>query len=351
MSELDQLPGLAPTREYIVIIICLAKSAYGTSIKYALDSGHEVYVISRVPSFAFYLEKLMVQMVKLPKVRFFLVNNDMNILVDVLRLILRKSVPDLILQRREEYLAKYRANLLKISGHSAPSGPEFHVTLPPGHADLPQAFDLVIIQNSDEIDESNYLEEKHVFTQQALRFIALKHGVRFASVSGIESLIHDTHTMIAFTNRLFQELIGADSVIYKPEGLPVAGLVYLHQFIPIGWDAWNKIMLVAKSVPRHAEMLSLITTEVQMDEFNDTYDDSFADLKLRQVPNGDTQFNNTTEVDEKGKGIQESKEKLSQYLTIEPTKLLSSKSADPPISYEQFLQSLSDEERIEEQGI
>ncbi|GEQ69477.1 hypothetical protein JCM33374_g3149 [Metschnikowia sp. JCM 33374] len=351
--------------EYIVIIICSEKTVHGTSVKYASDAGHEVYVVSRVPSFVPYLEKLLEKMTRVPSpsVRVVLVNENVPILVDVLRLILHKSAPELILKRRHDYLQKYKDNLLRISGSALDNGPAFDVTLPVGHGDLPQAFDLAIVQDTDDIDEVSYLSEENVFTQQALRFIALKHALRFGAVSGLSALIGDTGAMVSLTTRLFRDSPGVESIIFKPEGMPVTGDVYLHQYIPVGWDSWNKILLVAKAIPRNGEMAKLLHSEVQIGEFNDIYHACFEnnDASIDSGPQTTAQSKgnaNQTGAEDHAHLVsgnvctssqiynstyQRAREQLSEYFPIDkPDGRLPSK-PDPPFTYAQFIQSLQDE--------
>ncbi|KAM9929930.1 hypothetical protein OXX59_000876 [Metschnikowia pulcherrima] len=346
MTSIDSLPGLSPTREYTVIIICSAQTAYDTSIRYVSEGSHDIYVISRVYSFFTYLEKLVEQMTNVPKARLILVNHNMNVLVDVLRLITRKSPTELTKLQRDKYIMSYKENMLKSSGTASDLGSDFHVTLPSGHADVTSGFDLAIIQDCAEIDDINHISEKNVFTQQALRFMALKHGARFAAVSGFQDLIQNAVTMISLTNRLFQNSHGTTLVVYKAEGIPFTEIASIHQYIPVGWDSWSKVILVAKSIPQFSKYKKLLTMDVHLEELNDAYDEYFR--ASTQAPDVNSKSESTAESRLSQGGIygtdeiyQEGKKQLSQLLAVDPSLQPPPPKKDTRVSYADFLQKLA----------
>ncbi|OBA22629.1 hypothetical protein METBIDRAFT_31500 [Metschnikowia bicuspidata var. bicuspidata NRRL YB-4993] len=252
----------------------------------------------------------------------------MAVLVDVLRLVVHKSERKGALCRRAEYVAKYKDTVRSLGGGTPGQRADSGVALPDVHADYPPAFEVAVVQNGDDIDEADYLAAKHVATQQMLRLVALKHGVRFAALSGLLLLAENTTVVAAAAHWLFRTALGTDRVVYTPEGSVLVGPVLVHQYIPVGWDSWAKILLVARSAPRLAVMARLFGTEAEIRRFNEAYDGCFEDVHAMGFLES-----------EDGYVLQAAQARLMPYLDEGPGPRLPEKPA-LPMTYGQFLQRL-----------
>lgn len=253
-----------------LIVACLRQTVFSTPIKFAYSANHEVYFVSRVPDFRQYLQSVM-QKPHGAQTRVILINEDLGILIQMLHMIYRSGTESQRIDRKNAYLASYKQNIASVS--DAARSAAFTVSLPQGHADFCVPFETLVLQNCDSVSEANCFSRNTIFTQQALRYLALKHGATFGAVSGVASVLDYTPALESLISHVFLPPQDAKSHTFSPAGSLITNDAYSHQLLRQGWDSWSRILLVAKSAPVSSTTGLLLTSDGMIGELNDLYTD------------------------------------------------------------------------------
>lgn len=255
-------------RQTILVLSALKNLTYSTSIKYISDPTTDIYICSRIPLFRQYVADLLR---KGPgRVTVLLIHEQIDVLVELLATLSVESSEFQVEQTTQSYTNEYK----KVLNGFHEAAPNFHYTLPPGQADLPLGFEVFILRDTSEVAELHYLSEESVALQQILRFVALKHGAVYAAFSGISSVVNSCSGIRALISSLSEELSSENLHIYDSHGVNVTGDLFLHQLIPLGWDSWSKIEVLAKTIPRSSSRP--LISEREIADLNDLYDKYFA---------------------------------------------------------------------------
>lgn len=253
-------------RETVLFVSCSHTLTYSQTIKYVSDSTRDYYFISRVPAFRQYIGDLAGRSSRTVVV---LLYNDISLLVEVLSVLSQGSTGAKIKISRDSY-----ADTTKIEVSEASDVPSHYKSeLHSGQADLPLGFDVVLLLDSTEVG-NDHLSESNVVLQQILRFVALKHGASFGAISGLQEVFSNPFLI----NGVLAALLELNLRIYDPEGVHTLEDIRCHQLVPLGWDSWNKIELLGKSIPRTSDRI-LLDKKLLL-ELSKTYDDYFESVGI-----------------------------------------------------------------------
>lgn len=197
-----------------------------------------------------------------PNATIVLVNKDLSVTFDTLKFLRETSTALMKSKLFDLYIDQYKRFSPSIS--HAPLN--YKPNIPQGHGDTQLGYECYLSMDCSEESESSIISAKCVALQQILRLAALKHGAAFASISGLLCLIEDPSQVLHLLSS-----IGKDSLqpVLDLDGSS-AGSFYVHQRIPLGWDSYSKILLVAKSLP-HLPVDFCLREDVQIEEINDLY--------------------------------------------------------------------------------
>lgn len=251
-----------------VIILCLEETKCSTVVRYLFEGLSETYIFSRIPDFATSIEALIQQERK--SNRFILVNYDPVLTLQILRLIYKYTDEESRQRAQESFISSLAQQL----------GPEVSETLlqnasslikpSKGQAEFSIA-SLAILQDYTDATENWAFEEGGVFNQQLLRYLALKHGGVYAAVSGLGSVLNDFSACDLLANKLWADEPVTSSVIFNSQGTRVSQDLILHQYVPMGWDAWSKIMLSASSLVHDVQRNTSLDSQAKLDQLDGLY--------------------------------------------------------------------------------
>lgn len=254
-------------RNIIFLLVGNSTTLNGTSANYYTTNDHEIYVIYNFVVYTKFIESVIAK------------DNNKNVTViavytnlqDLFRLtkILHRIGSDELKQTHQSQWIKRHHQFMSPQDYD--SNATFNPELGPGHADKPLAMEVIFLFD-DKTMGKDHLSPTSISTQQILRFIALKHSASFVIISGLKSLASDEMAIIA----LLQKTTGAGiepMSIYEDEGLKVTEIVHIKTLIPMGWDTWTRIELLAKAgFHTSTQAAKLLACEQDFTDLNQHYD-------------------------------------------------------------------------------
>lgn len=228
----------------LIVIVCLKEPV----LRYLHSGKEEIHVISAswarqyIPTLARQDATVVV------------IHKDLHLTVDTLAALYHeRSHSD-----SSEYLDHYKRAIAPDSDIS-----KVHVSLPRGHCDLPMKGPVYLVVDGDGFDP---LDERNVATQQILRFAALKHGARFSAASGLLRVLRSPASILSLLDTL-QDPKQSRYIYDSPD--ESEDQLVIHQNLPLGWDSWNRIRLLATSIP--ASDLPLLDGDTAFSDLDDIY--------------------------------------------------------------------------------
>lgn len=258
-------PQILPQKQLLIVAICLKTSYESISIRYLTTDSHDIYIFARISLFQPYI---MLLLQSCPTARIILINIDLHVTLDTLKFLSQASTDIMKERTKDRFIEQYRRFLLNLS--NAPAPVDYTPRIPQGYGDKQLGYECYLIMDCSSETESSIISAKSVALQQALRYTALKHGIAFASISGLQHLLEAPDQIVDLPSGMLEE--PPQPVLDLEDSASDAFKV--HQRIPLGWDTYSKIMLVAKSLP-HLPAGSCLREDVQIEEYDDLYTEWF----------------------------------------------------------------------------
>lgn len=283
---LQELESTLGPRKTTIILVCLKTPQASSSIRFLSGVYYDIYLICNFCLLLQYVADLIDRIQSTPSYTYeslsiIIVNKDIPVLLQALRLLQSKQLPEFSAYTKKNFVLMYKTSLINASGSK---DLEFEVNIPPGLVDAPLGYETHILQACEGYSSLEHLSEPHVWTQQILRFLALKHGALFGAFSGLQETLGKASLLFDLVDNIKSEsrthLSG--HLLFKMEGTPVVGNLLMHQFILPGEDTWSKLILTAKSIPQVKKLDKIYTTELQFQELSDIYDASYGPVSTMQ---------------------------------------------------------------------
>lgn len=270
MEYFSHLRGPGPDKQAKNIIFLLVGNSVvlnGTSANYYATNDHEIYVICNFVVYSRFIESVIAKDLtrNVTVITAYTSYQDLFRLTKILHGIgsneRKQTYRNQWIERHHQFMSPQDYN----------SNAAFKPDLGPGQADRPLAMGVLFLID-DETMGKDHLSSTSISTQQILRFIALKHSASFAIISGLKSLISDEMGIITFLKKTTG--VGTEPVsIYEDEGLKVTEIVHIKTLMPMGWDTWLRIELLAKAgFHTSTQAAKLLTCEQEFTELNLHYD-------------------------------------------------------------------------------
>lgn len=268
-----------------VIVLLGSGTKNGTSINYFTEGKYEIYVMCNYSVYAKYLESLL-QPNEL-ETHLVPVFSSMEELYPLLYMINKiGGAPAGKTKLKFIDNLKYFMKVSSLDDNEDYDGDDIPINLSPGQAERPLNMDLIIVLDSDLFSQDHLLPYS-VSTQQLLRFLSLQHSGSFAIVSGVQSFISSGASILSLVKFIDQSVEGQPNEsqsynhppepisIYDEDGVFISDNLFVNILIPLGWDSWSKIEILAKSAAHGGPQLSksrLLSSLEEIQEFNTLYE-------------------------------------------------------------------------------
>lgn len=268
------------------------KPSNGTSIKYMKNEDHDIYVLSNYQVYIKYVESLLKE-TETRDIHLLPVFNTFSELLNLLGILDKQGNPDHKNTYRNQFIDGYM-HYLKSSIELDDNEDAFEVKLSQGQADRPLSYNVTLLLDTESFAQ-DHLSTSSISVQQILRFIGLKHSTSLIAVSGILTLIKNDEAIrnllqIVDHGKILDNIRREQSLeqLQRPEPISIydeAGIfssegVFINLLIPRGWDSWNKIELVAKSIIHDASHILKTRLLISKDDFlqlDQLYNEYFID--------------------------------------------------------------------------
>ncbi|ODV64642.1 hypothetical protein HYPBUDRAFT_96318, partial [Hyphopichia burtonii NRRL Y-1933] len=238
-------------------------------INYYTEGNHEIYVMCNYSVYAKYLESLL-QPNEL-ETHLVPVFSSIEELYPLLYMINKiGGAPAGKTKLKFIDNLKYFMKVSSLDDDEDYDGDDIPINLSSGQAERPLNMDLIIVLDSDLFSQDHLLPYS-VSTQQLLRFLSLQHSGSFAIVSGVQSFISSGASILSLSYNHPPEPIS----IYDEDGVFISDNLFVNILIPLGWDSWSKIEILAKSAAHGGPQLSksrLLSSLEEIQEFNTLYE-------------------------------------------------------------------------------
>lgn len=259
-------------KRLLLILNCTSKP--GRSICYKFNKDTEVYIIYNFDLLQEYVKDLLKSKQSDHEITILLIYQQIHALLDATKLLYLLTSDE----KRKKYLDRfkqlYKLQLAMLTGNTSQKpNTNFEIRLPQGIADMTFGFETLFAYDVSGFRSLDHLKVEKTGVQQLLRYLALKHGACYGAFSGPLTELENIESCQILISSLKGELIkGNDQHIFSNEGDSITEELSLHQSIPLGWDLWSKIQLVAKLIARSSDW-HLLDEEVKVEDLNDLYEE------------------------------------------------------------------------------
>lgn len=256
MLDLPDIPLISPPQELPKDLLVIINPEPRLAIRYCPTESTDIYRLSRLDGFSPYISRILSQNHR-EKTIIVLYDSYASCL-RTLHILYSLSGPTT--DHTAKFLNAYRYYIQQIHPANA-------TTIQPskGENDRPVSFNLVLVLDSASL--KSHPSRQSLQVQQFLRFVALKHG----------ALVVVTHHAAGLLETP-QELISPNL-----DPTPIILLQKLVQqkilaHIPLGWDLWSRIAILAKSAPHYNLWKSAEDIGRVNDEYNAFLEDKDANF-------------------------------------------------------------------------
>lgn len=269
MANFSNLEGpSAQRRELILFLVGDSTKSRGTSANYYTTDEHEIYVICNYVVYIKFIE-LLITKDATAKVTVVVAYANLEELLELTRVLYQLGSDEKKQLHQKQWYQKHSQYLRPEEDYEQDSEIAFEVS--PGQADKPLAVQTVFLID-DEIMERDHLTPQSIAIQQILRFVALKHAASFVIITGLSSLISNEIAITSFVQKVYGSKLVEPISVYEDEGLKVTESIYVNTLIPLGWETWARIELLAKSgFHSGTESAKLLSSEDSFAQLNQLY--------------------------------------------------------------------------------